>query len=160
MKEYNRVKEKEIEDAVMHTFNVSRDQLYSKNRKRTLVDARRCVMYLFRNQLGYTLDQIGTVLNYDHATVMYHNKMMIHLVKAEPIKSRYKEIEKYLSLVPLVLENEWIHKRLEVWARDKSPDDPNNFRNMFLKQVMDSIVWEEKGTTRKNLERLLTTNFN
>jgi len=143
MKEYNRVKEKEIESLILGQFRITKEELYSKNREALKVDARRTMMYLLRDRLGYTFQELGRVFNTHYSTAIHHIQVMDYLKNQSPIKEKYDLIKKELDFSPLVLT-----------------DNDSEYQQFALKRIMDSIVWEEKGTTRKNLERLLTTNFN
>ena len=131
MREYN-----EIERLVLAHFRLTKIELYSKNRKAIYVDARRVMMYLLRKEMFYSLKEIGKIFMCDHATVIHHVRKMEYLKDQEPIKYRFDLIMETLNYKPVKLTDQ-----------------------DALKRIMESIVWEEKGTTRKNLEKLLETNL-
>ena len=61
-----------VQKMVCDYFNITRDTLLSKSRKRQIVQARQIAMYLSRNLVGCSLSTIGTELGgKDHATVLH-----------------------------------------------------------------------------------------
>jgi len=81
-----------------------------------------------------TYEEIGIILNKHHASIIHYMKMMNFdlEVLGGHFKDRIKNIIGELTFKPIERDN-----------KD------------FVKQVMDCIVWDEKGTTRINLERLI-----
>ena len=61
-----------VQKTVCEYFNITRDTLLSKSRKRQIVQARQIAMYMSRNLVGCSLSTIGAELGgKDHATVLY-----------------------------------------------------------------------------------------
>jgi len=54
--------------------NITKDQLFSKSRKRDLVEKRMVLSYTLRKSLGMTYHKIGKVLNKNHASILYSVK--------------------------------------------------------------------------------------
>ncbi len=61
-----------IQDAVCEYFNITRDTMLSKSRKRQIVQARQIAMYLSRNYINCSYSTIGAEIGgKDHATVLH-----------------------------------------------------------------------------------------
>lgn len=61
-----------VQKAVCEYFNITRDTLLSKSRKRQIVQARQIAMYMSRNLINCSLATIGAELGgKDHATVLH-----------------------------------------------------------------------------------------
>ena len=69
--------------------NISIDQLYSKSRKRDLVEKRMVLMYTLRRSVGMTLHKIADALKKNHATVIYAIKSIDDFIKVYPHIQRY-----------------------------------------------------------------------
>ena len=54
--------------------DITKEQLFSKNRKRDLVEKRMVLSYILRKSLGMTYHKIGKVLNKNHASILYSVK--------------------------------------------------------------------------------------
>jgi len=70
--------EKQILNTVLYMvctyYGVEPDDVKGKDRTRHLVIARQIYCYLARTYTRSTLKQIGSIINRDHATVIYGNK--------------------------------------------------------------------------------------
>ena len=60
-----------ITDAVCSQYNIDKDLLYGKSRKREVADARQLVMMLAKQYAKMSSTNIGRKLNRNHATVLY-----------------------------------------------------------------------------------------
>ena len=60
------------------------EQLYSKSRKRDLVEKRMSIMYVLRKSVGMTLHTIAESLNKNHATVIHAVKTIEDFIKVYP----------------------------------------------------------------------------
>jgi len=69
--------------------NISIDQLYSKSRKRDLVEKRMVLMYTLRRSVGMTLHKIASALRKNHATIIYAVKSIDNFIKVYPHIQRY-----------------------------------------------------------------------
>jgi len=88
-----------VEDIVCEYFNISKDTLLSKSRKRNIVQARQIAMYLSRNHIsGCSLSTIGAELGgKDHATVLHACTTVSDLMSTNRTFRQYVvEIEKML----------------------------------------------------------------
>jgi|TARA_R110002020_G_scaffold6208_5_gene25941 hypothetical protein len=79
--------------------DITLNQLYSKSRKRDLVEKRMVLMYTLRKSVGMTLHKIADALDKNHATI-------IHAVKSiEDFIVVYPHIQKYYDLADECLVN-------------------------------------------------------
>lgn len=87
-----------VRTSVCEYFNISREQLISKSRKRNIVQARQIAMYLSRNMLNCSLSTIGSELGgKDHATVMHAISTVSDLMDTDKsFKKFVTDIEKML----------------------------------------------------------------
>jgi chromosomal replication initiator protein len=73
-----------ILDAVAGHFNLTRDQLSSRDRSRLVALPRQVAMYLIREETQASLPQIGTALGgRDHTTVMYGCEKIADLLETD-----------------------------------------------------------------------------
>jgi chromosomal replication initiator protein len=73
-----------ILDAVAGHFNLSRDQLSSRDRSRQVALPRQVAMYLIRQETQASLPQIGSALGgRDHTTVMYGCEKIADLLETD-----------------------------------------------------------------------------
>lgn len=85
----------QILNVVSDVFGLSVDQIVSKSRKREIVWARQCAMYLLRKTLQMTLTDIAKELNRDHATVMHGVKNWANQMQYEDtLRLHIKVLEK------------------------------------------------------------------
>lgn len=79
-----------IQDVVCEYFNISREMLQSKSRKRQIVQARQIAMYMGRNMVGGSLSAIGAELGgKDHATVLHACNTVSDLVSTDKLFRQY-----------------------------------------------------------------------
>ena len=56
----------------------------SKDRRRFIVDARKMIIALLRKEVGLTCHQVGDILNMDHSTVLYNERMHnVHMMEKD-----------------------------------------------------------------------------
>ena len=60
-----------ITQCVSNFYNIEPDELFTKNRKREISDARQMIMYLAKKHINMSLKAIGTRLARTHATVLH-----------------------------------------------------------------------------------------
>ena len=72
--------------------DITLSQLYSKSRKRKLVEKRMVLMYTLRKSVGMTLHKIGNSLNKNHATVIHAVKTVEDFIKVYPNIQMYYDI--------------------------------------------------------------------
>ena len=82
-----------VQENVCEYFNISRDDLLSKSRKRQIVQARQIAMYLCRNLISNcSLSTIGSEIGgKDHATVLHACMTVSDLMSTD------KTFKKYVS---------------------------------------------------------------
>lgn len=66
--------------AVCQTLLVDFQDIVSKKRKREYVEARQILIYLTRKNSTITTTDIGKLLNIDHATVLYSEKIILNSI--------------------------------------------------------------------------------
>lgn len=90
-----------VQKTVCDYFNITRDLLLSKSRKREIVQARQIAMYMSRNLLNCSLTTIGSELGgKDHATVLHACTTVSDLISTDKTFRQYvTDIEKMLSPV-------------------------------------------------------------
>jgi chromosomal replication initiator protein len=122
-----------IKELVITHFRVTSQQLRSRSRNKDYVDARRAMCYLLRYNTSLSLQQIGYRIGYHHSNVIHHiNKAKGFIDVDTEFARKIKAIEEEINFKPVTFTED-----------------------TALKRIMEAIVWTEKGTTRKNLEKLL-----
>ena len=99
--EHNDVTIDKVQKVVCDYFNITRDDLLSKTRKRQIVQARQIAMYMSRNLINCSLSTIGAEIGgKDHATVLHACTTVNDLMSTDKTFRQYAtDIEK--MLVPL-----------------------------------------------------------
>ena len=72
-------------------------QLYSKNKRRDLVEKRMVLMYTLRKSVGMTYHKIASALKKNHATIMYGVKAIEDFIEV------YPHIQKYYNIAEEIL---------------------------------------------------------
>ncbi len=87
-----------VQKVVCDYFNISRDELVSKTRKRQIVQARQIAMYMSRNLINCSLSTIGAEIGgKDHATVLHACTTVNDLMTTDKSFRQYvSDIEKML----------------------------------------------------------------
>ncbi|MBR4477969.1 MAG: chromosomal replication initiator protein DnaA, partial [Spirochaetales bacterium] len=88
-----------VQDVVCEYFNITRETLLSKSRKRNIVQARQIAMYMSRNLIGgCSLSTIGMELGgKDHATVLHACNTVSDLMSTDKLFRQYvSDIERML----------------------------------------------------------------
>jgi len=91
-----------VQEVVCEYFNITRETLLSKSRKRNIVQARQIAMYLSRNLIGgCSLSTIGMELGgKDHATVLHACNTVSDLMSTDKLFRQYvSDIERMLTPV-------------------------------------------------------------
>lgn len=88
-----------IIEVICKHFNLNKDQLYAKSRKREYVQARQIAMYLSKKYLNIPLSKIGMLIaGKDHSTVIYScNKVQDLMAVDKNFKADIEEIESVLK---------------------------------------------------------------
>ncbi len=90
-----------IQDAVCEYFDITRDMMLSKSRKRQIVQARQIAMYLSRAHINCSYSTIGSEIGgKDHATVLHACNTVSDLMSTDRTFKQYvNDIEKMLVSV-------------------------------------------------------------
>ena len=88
-----------VQKAVCDYFNITREEMLSKTRKRNIVQARQISMYMSRSLINCSLSTIGTETGgKDHATVLHACTTVADLMSTDKTFRQYvADIEKSLS---------------------------------------------------------------
>ncbi len=105
MKQSEQIKELEICHIILIEYGIefNNSEILSSCRKKELVFIRALIMFILRKK-GYSLEKTGSILNRDHATVIFsqtYGKSKVH-------DKRYNKIVKAISKKHI--DNEVIHK--------------------------------------------------
>jgi len=87
-----------VQKVVCDYFNITRDDLLSKTRKRQIVQARQIAMYMSRSLINCSLSTIGAEIGgKDHATVLHACSTVNDLMTTDKTFRQYvADIEKML----------------------------------------------------------------
>jgi len=90
-----------VQQIVCEYFNITKETLLSKSRKRQIVQARQIAMYLSRNLINCSLSTIGSEIGgKDHATVLHACTTVSDLIETDRVFKQYvNDIEKMLVSV-------------------------------------------------------------
>lgn len=96
--QHNDVTLDKVQKVVCEYFNITRDDLLSKTRKRQIVQARQIAMYISRNLINCSLSTIGAEIGgKDHATVLHACTTVNDLMSTDKTFKQYvTDIEKIL----------------------------------------------------------------
>ena len=89
-----------VQSTVCEYFNISREDMLSKSRKRQIVQARQIAMYLSRNLLSnVSLSTIGSAIGgKDHATVLHSCSIVSDLMSTDRMFKKYvNDLEQMLA---------------------------------------------------------------
>lgn len=87
-----------VQNTVCEYFNITKEDILSKSRKRNIVQARQIAMYLSRNLLNCSLSTIGAELGgKDHATVMHACSTVSDMISTD------KTFKKFVSDIQRLL---------------------------------------------------------
>lgn len=86
-----------IMSVVSTRYGTTRDELKGKSKKREIVEARHVCAYLIRDLTGYSLNQIGALLNRDHTTIMNSCEVTKNQIMNDPLFE--KEIKDIIAEV-------------------------------------------------------------
>lgn len=81
----------EVLRCVARSFLVSLDQLISKDRHRSIAEARQVAYWLLRTRTRMSLPEIGRLLRKDHSTVMIGVRRIVRRRATEPSFERFTD---------------------------------------------------------------------
>ena len=89
----------QIIDRLLPYFNISKDQLYSRNRKANIVEARMIIVYLTLKTDNYTTTGLGKVFNMDHSSIVYYRISVNDRMKVDKLyRARVEQAESLLFI--------------------------------------------------------------
>ena len=109
--EFTKERDEIIKSEISKRYNLNWEQIQSSSRVRVVVDARRMYCGILRNIFRLTFQEIGDILNKNHATVMHNiqqHDAFVRILKS--YKKNYDEIERTM----LLDDNYYIHEVAEV----------------------------------------------
>lgn len=81
-------------DFVCNEFGVNKDELFTKTRKREIVDARNVCMAIMRDYTPASFQRIGEYFFRDHATVLFATKsVQNHYQTEKEFRDRYDRVK-------------------------------------------------------------------
>ena len=94
----NEISIAQVQQVVCDYFNISKEEMLSKTRKRNIVQARQISMYMSRNLINCSLSAIGAETGgKDHATVLHACSTVTDLIATDKVFKQYvSDIEKVL----------------------------------------------------------------
>lgn len=98
--EIKKITVQKIQEVVCDYFNIKRDLIQSKSRKREIVQARQVAMYFTKEHTELSLSQIGTHIGKrNHATVLHSYNTVKGLIEVDKtFRSNVEEIERLLHI--------------------------------------------------------------
>lgn len=109
--EFTKERDEKIQSEITQRYNVAWSIIEGKSRIRKVVDARRLYSGILRNVFRLTFQEIGDILNKNHATILHNinqHDTFVRILKS--YKKNYEEIERSLMLD----DNYYIHEVKEV----------------------------------------------
>lgn len=90
----------QIHEVVCDQFQVDKEQVRSKTRKREVVQARQLTMYLSKSCTNSSLKQIGKFFNgRDHSTVIHANQAVSNLLETDAeFRKQVEEVKKRMKI--------------------------------------------------------------
>ena len=73
-----------IVDKTADYYNIEPDQIFGKGKTKNVAAARQMSIYLMRKLTGLTLEEIGSVLNRDHSTILHSIRKVEESVNTDP----------------------------------------------------------------------------
>lgn len=109
--EFTKERDEKIQSEVCSRYGLEWGVILSRSRVREVVDARRLYSGILRNVFRLTFQEIGDILNKNHATILHNinqHDTFVRILKS--YKKNYEEIERALMLD----DNYYIHEVKEV----------------------------------------------
>jgi len=135
----------EILSIVADCMGITVDEIKSRRRYRYMVDARKIAAHMMRSYTNLTLSSMAIKLGMSedrHDTVLYYIGDVMN------ISSQDERISKYIEAIDNRIVK-YISSGFSIDNVDVSSDLITS--DKFVHIIMDSINWEEKGTTRDAL---------
>ncbi len=81
----------EVITTVGNYFNINKGAILAKNREKVVVNARRIIMHIMKNDLGYTLTTIGKIFSKNHSTVLHAIESMDGELNSQSSNAKHLE---------------------------------------------------------------------
>jgi hypothetical protein len=79
-------------------FGITRQEITSKSRKRTLVDARHILIWLIKDKSDLTLSAMGRLFKRNHTTIIFSVKKINNLLETNPgIQEKISKFKQFLN---------------------------------------------------------------
>jgi len=125
--------EKTIIKAVCKYYDIDKNLLLSRTRKRDIMEKRQMLQRILRDY--YSLEAVGLITGYDHATILSNNRTMNNLMETIPkYKNDYEAIRTILysrkdATLQQVVQS-WSNRTQ--WLKDK---DYELYKEMVLRMA-------------------------
>ena len=109
--EFTKERDDKIKSEICRRYNLAWSVIEGKSRIRKVIDARRLYCGILRNIFRLTFQEIGDILNKNHATILHsitQHDTFVRILKS--YKRNYEEIESTL----MIDDNYYIHEVIEV----------------------------------------------
>ena len=90
-----------IVDEICQIYDVEKERIFLRNRKRNIIHAKRLYIYILREMFDMTLKNIGKITNLHHASIIHHHEQFkfeyqtyeIEKQNFERVESKIIEVE-------------------------------------------------------------------
>lgn len=123
--------EDQIRELVARVFQIQPEDLSNRKRNPEFTYARKAYAYLLKRNTKLSLSQMGLRMN-----VRAHGSVSTMISRAYDFLETDKNFKHNVEYIQNLIDIE-----------KKEPSE-------IVKYIMDAIVWDEKGTTRMNLENM------
>ena len=87
----------QVTDVICEYFNVSKEAIFIKSRKKELVYVRQILSYFCYHHCGKTYEEVGVFMGKNHATVVYSVRMINDLI--DVYLDKREEVQKIKALI-------------------------------------------------------------
>lgn len=144
--EFTKERDEIIKSEICKRYNLEWYRIESKSRVRVVVDARRLYCGILRNIFRLTFQEIGDILDKNHATIIHNiqqHDAFVRILKS--YKKNYDEIERTM----LLDDNYYIHEVIEV--ERKMNELSIRLKDLIEKKNEYKLKIKNKKNVRKKL---------
>ena len=144
--EFTKERDEIIKSEISKRYNLTWEQIQSTSRVRIVVDARRLYCGILRNIFRLTFQEIGDILDKNHATIIHNiqqHDAFVRILKS--YKKNYDEIERTM----LLDDNYYIHEVVEV--ERKMNELSIRLKDLIEKKNEYKLKIKNKKNVRKKL---------
>ena len=144
--EFTKERDEIIKSEICKRYNLEWYRIESKSRVRVVVDARRLYCGILRNIFRLTFQEIGDILDKNHATIIHNiqqHDAFVRILKS--YKKNYDEIERTM----LLDDNYYIHEVVEV--ERKMNELSIRLKDLIEKKNEYKLKIKNKKNVRKKL---------